>query len=125
MNKTNKIFEKIQTLTEKNRKYKFEAYTFILAALHDTMKKIYPPRHITGKEFCEGIRKYALEQFGPMAKTLLEFWGIKTTTDFGRIVFDLVDVGLMRKTEEDSIEDFRNIYSFKKAFHPKLAFEAT
>lgn len=123
MNKPDEVFEKIQTLTEKEKKYKFEAYTFILASLHDTMKKIYPPRHITGKEFCDGIRSYALDQFGPMAQTVLEFWGIKSTLDFGKIVFALVETGLMRKTEEDSLDDFRSVYSFKKALHPKSAFE--
>ena len=82
------------------------------------------PRHITGQEFCEGVRKYAIDQFGPMAGTVLEHWGIHETLDFGQIVFALVDIGLMRKTEEDSLNDFKNVYDFKKAFHSKVAFDS-
>ena len=124
MDRPEEVFEKIQQLLEKNSQYKFEAYSFILAALHDTMKRINPSRHITGREFCEGIRVYAIDQFGPMARTVLEHWGIKSTLDFGHLVFILVEAGLMRKTEEDSLDDFKDVYDFQKAFDSKSAFEA-
>ncbi len=107
---------KIQKLAERNLKYKLEAYSFLLSALHHTMKKINPPRHISGREFCKGILDYAIDQFGPMARTVLESWGIKSTLDFGIIVFDLVEVELMRKTEEDSLDDFKDVYNFDTAF---------
>ena len=113
---------KIQKLADGNLRYQFEAYRFLLSALHDTMKKINPPRHITGGEFCEGILNYAVAQFGPMARAVLEYWGIKNTLDFGHIVFELVEVGLMRKTEEDSLNDFKDIYDFDTAFSKKTFF---
>jgi uncharacterized repeat protein (TIGR04138 family) len=117
------ILKKIQALIDRNPQYKFEAYNFVLGALHFTMASLEPPRHITGQEFCEGLKKYAIEQFGPMARTVLEYWGIKKTQDFGTIVFALVDAGLMRKTEEDSLENFRGVYDFKTAFKQKNVFE--
>ena len=123
MDTPEKVLEKIQKLIDQNPKYKLEAYAFVLSALHYTMEKISPPRHITGKEFCEGIRKYALDQFGPMARTVLEHWGIKNTLDFGHLVFALVEVGLMRKTEEDTLDDFKDVYNFKDAFDTKQVFE--
>lgn len=107
---------KIRKLAERNSKYKLDAYSFLLSALHHTMKKINPPRHITGKEFCEGIRDYAIGQFGPMARTVLAYWGIHNTLDFGNMVFDLVEAELMRKTDEDSLDDFKDVYDFDSAF---------
>ncbi len=87
------------------------------------MKKITPPRHITGREFCGGILDYTLDQFGPMARTVLDYWGIKNTLDFGNIVFDLVEVELMRKTEEDSLDNFKDVYDFDTAFSKKSYFK--
>lgn len=123
-NTPEQILEKIQRLIDQSPQYKFEAYSFILSALHFTMTSLPQPRHITGREFCEGIRKYAIDQFGPLARTVLEYWGIKATLDFGKLVFALVDIGLMRKTEEDSLDDFKNVYDFKTAFDSKLVFDS-
>lgn len=117
------LLAKIQGLVDRSSRYKFEAYSFVLSALHYTMTKVSPPRHITGREFCDGIRQFAIDQYGPMARTVLEHWGIMSTLDFGHLVFDLVDVGLMRKTEEDSLDDFKEVYDFKQAFSSKSAFE--
>lgn len=124
MDTPEQILEKIQKLIDSNPQYKFEAYSFILAALHFTMMGLSEPRHITGREFCEGIRRYAIDQFGPLTCTVLEYWGITGTLDFGKLVFALVDVGLMRKTEEDSLDDFRDVYDFKAAFDTKLIFDS-
>ena len=118
------MLEKIQKLIDQNPHYKFEAYSFILSALHFTMSSLPEPRHTTGREFCEGIRKYAIDQFGPLARTVLDYWGIKQTVDFGKLVFALVDIGLMRKTEEDSLDDFTNVYDFKTAFDNKFIFDS-
>lgn len=124
MDKPEEILLKIQKLIDSNSEYKFEAYSFILAALHFTMSSMTKPRHISGQEFCDGIRRYAIDQFGPLSRTVLEYWGIKETADFGKIVFALVDVGLMRKTEEDTLEDFTNAYDFDAAFNTKMIFDS-
>ncbi len=73
-------------------------------------------RHVSGQQLCLGIRDYAIEQFGDLAGTVLRHWGIRKTEDFGKIVFAMVDAGLMRTTEDDSIEDFRDVFDFDEAF---------
>ncbi len=110
------FLEKIEKVMKQNRQYKFEAYSFVMAALHHTVSKLAKPRHISGRELLEGIREYALEQFGPMARTVLDYWGIHQTIDFGKIVFALVEVGILRKQPEDKLEDFEKAYDFEKAF---------
>ena len=100
----------------KDKRYNPESYSFVMAGLDFTSKKLKRHGHVTGQELAEGIREYALEQFGPMARPVLEYWGIKSTRDFGEIVFNMIDVGLLGKTELDSKKDFINIYDFKTAF---------
>jgi uncharacterized repeat protein (TIGR04138 family) len=80
-----------------------------------------PDRHVSGHELLDGIRVFACEQFGPLTKTVLNRWGIRETADFGEIVFNLVDKGILGKTDDDRREDFRNGYDFEEAFvHPFL-----
>ncbi len=110
------FLEKIERVMKRNDHYKFEAYSFVMAALHHTVSKLPKARHITGQELLRGIRDYALDQYGPLARTVLNHWGIKKTDDFGRIVFALVEVGILRKQPEDKIEDFHAVYDFKEAF---------
>ena len=75
-----------------------------------------PSRHVSGQQLCEGLREFALEQWGRLAGLVLKRWNITSTLDFGRVVFWLIEVGQMQKNEEDSLEDFRNVYDFKAAF---------
>lgn len=72
--------------------------------------------HITGVELLEGIRQLALERYGLMARCVFASWGVTTTEDFGRIVFDLVEQGKMRKTDRDQLDDFYGVYDFEQAF---------
>ena len=116
MEESGSFLKKIEGILEKNPSYKFEAYTFVLAALHDTVGGLKKPRHITGGELALGIRKYALDQFGPMAKTVLHYWGIRTTLDFGKIVFALIEVQLLSKQPGDKLEDFEKVYEFEESF---------
>jgi uncharacterized repeat protein (TIGR04138 family) len=116
MEEAGSFLKKIEAILEKDPNYKFEAYTFVLAALHDTVNRLKTPRHITGKELALGIRKYALDQFGPMVKTVLHHWGVHTTLDFGKIVFALIDVQLLSRQPEDKLEDFDKVYDFEEAF---------
>ena len=120
MEEISRMLEKIERILTKDSRYKFEAYSFVMAGLHDTVSKFSKPRHVTGKELSEGLRDYALEQYGPMALTVLEYWGIHETTDFGHVVFRLIEANLLKKTEEDSIQDFEKIYDFKSAFQFKI-----
>lgn len=72
--------------------------------------------HLTGQQLCQAIRLYAQEQFGLMAKTVLNNWGIHRTGDFGEIVYNLIDIGLMKKSKTDRREDFDDVYDFEHAF---------
>ena len=73
-------------------------------------------RHITGQELLDGIRQFALQQFGPMTVTVFEEWGVKTA-DFGDIVFNMVEISLLAKTDKDSRDDFTD--AFRKPFWPQ------
>lgn len=108
---------KIGEIINKDLRYKADAYEFVMQSLWFTQKKLKRAGHISGKELLEGIKDFALEQYGPMAKTVIRHWGINTTEDFGEIVFNMVNSGLMRKNEEDSCKEFKNGYNFDKAFN--------
>lgn len=71
--------------------------------------------HITGEELLDGIRDLGLQRYGLLARCVFASWGVRTTEDFGRIVFDLVEEGKMRKTDQDQLSDFYNVYDFAEA----------
>lgn len=111
----------LSAILARDSRYHPNAYEFIGEALDFTVKKLEKPttgpgRHVTGAELMEGIRQYALEQFGPMAKTVLNFWGIYRCEDFGEIVFNMVETGILGKTDQDKKEDFAGGYDFDRAF---------
>jgi len=113
------ILEKLENIVEQDARYNLDAYSFVLEALNYTVRSLKKSRHVTGRELLEGIKQYAKAQFGPLAHTVLEHWGLKQTQDFGHIVFNLVEAKILSKTEEDSIEDFKNGYDFKEVFGEK------
>lgn len=80
-------------------------------------------QHLTGQMLCEAIRDYATHQYGLMAKTVLNSWGIYTTGDFGEIVYNLIEIGMMRKSKSDRREDFDNQYEFETAFVRDFRFQ--
>lgn len=103
-------------LRERNPRYTDAAYLFLLSALQYTIDRLEEPRHITGQELSEGCRDLAIEQFGPMARTVLEHWGIHSTYDMGEIVFALIDCRVLIKQDTDSRDDFQNVFDFEEAF---------
>jgi uncharacterized repeat protein (TIGR04138 family) len=111
----------LEKILVRDTRYQRDAYLFVREALDHTHKMLGKsskgaPRHVTGQELLDGIRSLALEQFGPMAMLLLNDWGVQRCEDFGEIVFNMVDTGLLGKTEKDSREDFRGGYDFFEAF---------
>lgn len=96
--------------------YHETAYLFILSALHFTIERLDSPRHITGRELSEGCRDLAIERWGLMARTVLDFWGIRSTRDLGAIVFALVECGVLVKQENDALGDFDGVFDFERAF---------
>ena len=105
----------------KDSRYARDAYAFVRESLDYTQQHIKKEnkgnlRHITGQELLEGIRQFALNQYGPMAVTLLEEWGVRNSRDFGEIVFNMVEIELLAKTENDNRDDFNDGYDFTDAF---------
>ncbi len=113
--------EVVEKILERDARFTREAYLFTREALDFTQKLISREnkgtvRHVTGQELLEGIRQFALQQYGPMTATLLEEWGVKNCRDFGDIVFNMVESGLLAKTEKDTRDDFQHGYDFTEAF---------
>jgi uncharacterized repeat protein (TIGR04138 family) len=125
----------IAELLRKDDRYSIDAYVFVFDALEYAQNVLElgtevtseaghgrspqreaTERHVTGEELCEAIRRLALEQFGYMAKTVLNNWGVCNTGDFGEIVFNLIRIEQMRKTASDRREDFNDVYEFDVAF---------
>ena len=113
--------EALDSIVAADPRYTREAYVFLRDALDFTTKqqkkiKGTNVRHVAGPELLEGVRQYALKEFGPMVMTVFDSWGIRSCEDVGHMVFNLIGAGVFGKTEQDSIEDFKNVYDFEEAF---------
>lgn len=115
--------KKIDKILKSDKRYKKEAYNFVLDALGYTISKLPKPRHISAWELLEGIKDFGIEQFGPMAPEVFEHWGIEKTDDFGEIVFNLIDQRLLLKTESDSKEDFRAVFDLRDVLKREFRFK--
>ena len=117
-------------LANSDNRFAPEAYEFLCHALGYTQKAMATskrtpaghhgtggvPKHVTGQEFLEGVRQFALEQFGMMASVVFQMWGIRSTSDIGTLVFKLVDAGIWTKSQSDRPEDFKDYYDFEQVF---------
>jgi uncharacterized repeat protein (TIGR04138 family) len=121
-------------LLRRDKRFQLDAYVFVFDALRyaheqlgmgrspgsieDTVvdRETEEDRHITGQQLCEAIRLYAVKQYGGLAKSVLNHWGVYSTGDFGEIVFNLISIGQMRKTDTDRREDFDQVFNFDEAF---------
>ena len=116
------FLQSIEDLAERVGRFKKDAYLFIYDALQYTVEKLgktdlpTEERHISGRDLLYGISEFALDQLGPLTRSVFAHWGIYKTRDFGEIVFNLVNAKLMSKTERDNIEDFIDVYDFADEF---------
>jgi uncharacterized repeat protein (TIGR04138 family) len=112
--------EKLDLILRQDSRYHRDAYLFLRDALDFTIKlrkkAKEPDQHVTGQQLLDGIRQHALKQFGPMVPTVFAFWRVSRCEDFGEMVFNFIRVGIFGKTDSDSIEDFKSIYTFDEAF---------
>ncbi|MHC5011472.1 MAG: Minf_1886 family protein [Planctomycetota bacterium] len=109
--------EAILDIVRRDPRYSPEAYDFVFEALDFTLRRRGDgPKHVSGPEIMESVRQLALEQFGLLARSVLERWGVHRTADFGDIVFNLIDADLLQKTASDRREDFVGLYDFSVAF---------
>lgn len=114
----------VEIIRKEDTRYDRQAYAFVRDGLDHTVgeikkkagERLRKSRHVTGPELLQGLRTHALDQFGPLAKTVLNAWGVHRCTDFGEIVFNLIGSGVFSKTETDKREDFSDIYDFDEAF---------
>ena len=111
-------------------RYPPEAFGFLHEALAGVVREIHGPavgpgaqRHVRGRQLCESLRELAINRWGQLARAVLTKWNIRETMDFGNMVFLLVEAGFMKATEQDSIEDFRDVYDFDEAFGAEGEFE--
>lgn len=112
--------EAVELVLRNDPRYPADAYHFLREGLDYTLKLRKRAKettgHVSGQQLLEGIRQYALKQFGPMVPTVFEFWGVHCGEDFGQMVFNLINVGIFGKSESDSIDDFKGGYTFYNAF---------
>jgi uncharacterized repeat protein (TIGR04138 family) len=113
--------ERLEQIMARDGRYHRDAYIFVREALDHTQKQILKEnkgqaRHVSPQELLDGIRQFALGQFGPMALTVFDEWGVRECRDFGEIVFNMIELGLLAKTEQDDRKGFENGYDFQDAF---------
>ena len=112
----------VELIVDKDARYRRDAYFFLREVLNFTMKRRRKNRktaisaHISAVELVEGFRDRSLHEFGPMAITVLEYWGINNSSDIGEIVFNLIEIGILGKTENDTRASFANLLDFKQVF---------
>ncbi|MEM1356461.1 MAG: Minf_1886 family protein [Planctomycetota bacterium] len=127
----------LQEVASKTR-YPIDAFLFVQRGLDFTVRRLHgemdpleedldefpddyeSSRHVNGQDLCRGLRDFAIKEYGMLARTVLRRWNITACRDFGEIVFAMVDGGLMRKTDNDSIRDFHGVFEFSTAFAPEL-----
>jgi uncharacterized repeat protein (TIGR04138 family) len=113
----------IEQVIAEDGRYRLEAFGFLHDGLSRAVQDVYgegggPGGHVTGQQLCLSLRDLACDRYGMLAPVVLRRWGIRESIDFGNMVYLLIDHGFMRKTEEDSIEDFRNVFDFESGFEP-------
>ncbi len=113
--------EALDAIVAGDSRYARDAYIFLRDALDFTTKqqkkiKGTTVRHVSGPELLEGVRHYALKEFGPLVITVFGYWGIHACEDVGHMVFNLIGAGIFGKTEQDSMEDFKSVYDFEEVF---------
>ena len=127
------VSDPLRNLALKDGRFSPEAFTFLYESLDHAVKLAGresaegSDRHVSGQELRAGMRAYASEIFGPLAGDVWRAWGVRESLDWGRIVFLLVDAGMLNRQENDSLEDFRDGFDFDAAFvaayRPKLPVE--
>jgi len=111
----------VDQIVANDPRYDRDAYFFLKDALEFTVDQTKKARggrvgHVSGQQLLGGIRDYALKYFGPMVPTVFETWGIRCCDDFGQMVYHLIELGIFGKSENDSLDDFKGVYTFEEAF---------
>jgi uncharacterized repeat protein (TIGR04138 family) len=110
------VRDTVSQICRRHPRFAPQAHYFVLDALHRRLHSLESPRHVTGEELAQSARELAMDRFGLLARTVLEYWGIHSTADIGDIVFLLVDHGVLTKEETDRREDFDGLFCFEQVF---------
>jgi uncharacterized repeat protein (TIGR04138 family) len=110
------LLSEIRSVSAERGVYGPEAYIFVMEALEKVVHALESRRHISGADLLEGIKELGRDRYGVMATDVFNEWGVNGTLDFGRIVFHLVDAGLLSKRDEDSLSDFIDKFDFRQVF---------
>ena len=106
----------VQKISHQDPRFRPGAYEFVMEGLVFAQKKFKRERHVTGSELLDALKDFSVHKFGPLAETVLNYWGVHTTEDFGHIVFNMVEHKLLAKQDEDTFEAFKNGFDFREAF---------
>ena len=123
--------KELEDVVRETGMYPIDAYYFVQQGLGFAVQRVHGPekkgqnRHITGQQLCEGLREFAFEQWGMLARTVLGRWNIISTLDFGKIVYAMIDAEMLQRTDEDSLDDFRTVYDFKAGFDAGYKIDGT
>lgn len=105
-----------EQLVENDPRFRVEAYLFVFESLREARRTHQRSKHVSARELLDGFRELARARFGLMARRVLASWGLNSTSDVGAVVFNLVNSGMMSKTEDDRVEDFDSVFDFETAF---------
>ncbi len=108
--------QRLADIAQRHGLFREQAYAFVLEGLELATRGQAAPRHVSGGDLLEAIKTLARDRFGVMATDVFESWGVRSTLDFGRIVFQLVEDGLLRKQDEDTLTDFVDRFDFRQVF---------
>jgi uncharacterized repeat protein (TIGR04138 family) len=115
--------ESLEKIARRDGRYSPMAFGFVYEGLGYTVKNVTEKiDHVTGQTLCEGLKKLALEKWGRLAYLVLTSWGVKSTRDFGEIVYTLIKNKWMSAQPADSIDDFTDVYDFKTTFKDQFEF---
>ncbi|MFA6357774.1 MAG: Minf_1886 family protein [Candidatus Omnitrophota bacterium] len=112
----NKFHDLVEEICEEDKRYRPDAYEFILQGLNFTQDKLQKHSHVSGSQLAFGLRDFAIKEYGALAGRVLSYWGINQTQDFGNIVFKMIEKKLLAKSEEDNLADFNHVYEFETVF---------
>ena len=115
------LMEALREIVQNDPRYELDAYLFLRESLDLAVRLFNKPtegtaRHVSGRELLEAVRQHAIQEYGPLSFRVLQSWGVTRTENFGDIVFNMVEHGVLGKTDEDKKEDFRGIYDFSETF---------
>jgi len=113
----------LEQIAKEDTRYSITAIKFVYEGLGYTAKNVASePKHVSGQTLCDGLRKLAIEKWGRLAMLVLNTWGLKTTNDFGEIVYLMIKHEWMSAQPNDSIDDFDSVYDFQTVFKDQFAF---